>query len=51
MMEWQTDHMDDSHDISAPLLSKYLSIRIVPVPKQKCFYFSFRMNGTGAQFI
>ena len=51
MMEWQTDQMDDSHDISAPLLSKYLSIRIVPVPKQKCFYFSFRMNGTGAQFI
>ena len=37
MMEWQTEQMADCHDIPASSLAKYLSIRIVPVPKQKCF--------------
>lgn len=50
MLEWQTDQMDVMPDIDPTQLSKYLSIRVVPVVKEKCFYFSFRINASGAQF-
>jgi hypothetical protein len=51
MMEWQTDQMEETSDIDPAKLSKYLSIRIVPVIKDQCFYFSFRIHGTGSQFL
>ena len=50
MMEWQADQMDSSADLDPTALSKYLSIRFVPVAKQQCFYFSFRINGSGNNF-
>jgi hypothetical protein len=50
MMEWQVDQMDEASEIAPAQLSKYLSIRVVPVAKEQCFYFSFRINATGAQF-
>ena len=50
MLEWQTDQMEDSTDISPKQLAKYLSIRIVPVVKERAFYFSFRIYATGSQF-
>lgn len=51
MLEWQTDQMDESSDIAPSNLSKYLSsIRFVPVAKEQCFYFSFRIHGSGSQF-
>jgi hypothetical protein len=50
MLEWQTDQMDETHDIDPVQLSKYLSIRVVPVAKEQCFYFSFRIHASGAQF-
>ena len=51
MVEWQTDQMEEATDLDPAQLSKYLSIRIVPVAKDKCFYFSFRIHATGAQFM
>ncbi|KAI2513931.1 hypothetical protein MHU86_315 [Fragilaria crotonensis] len=51
MMEWQTDQMDETNDIDPVQLSKYLSIRVVPVAKEQCFYFSFRINASGSQFL
>jgi hypothetical protein len=51
MMEWQTDQLAESADISPIGLSKFLSIRVLAVVKEKCFYFSFRMNATGSQFM
>ncbi|KAI2496154.1 hypothetical protein MHU86_18340 [Fragilaria crotonensis] len=50
MMEWQVDQMDATPDIDPAQLSKFLSIRVVPVAKEQCFYFSFRICATGAQF-
>ena len=50
MLEWQTDQMEDSVDIDPKQLAKYLSIRIVPVVKERAFYFSFRICATGSQF-
>ena len=50
MLEWQTDQMEDSADIDPKQLAKYLSIRIVPVVKERAFYFSFRICATGSQF-
>ena len=46
LMEWQTDQMASSPDLDPASLSKYLGIRFVPVAKQQCFYFSFRLNGS-----
>ena len=51
MMEWQTDQLAESADISPIGLSKFLSIRVLAVVKEKRFYFSFRMNATGSQFM
>jgi hypothetical protein len=50
MIEWQNDQMEDSVDIDPTKLAKYLSIRIVPVVKERAFYFSFRICATGSQF-
>ena len=50
MLEWQTNQMDDLPDIEPTQLAKYLSIRVVSVAKEQCFYFSFRINATGAGF-
>jgi hypothetical protein len=50
MIEWQTDQMGESPDIDPAQLSKFLSICVVPVAKESCFYFSFRICATGAQF-
>jgi hypothetical protein len=49
LLEWQTDQMPESSDIEPGKLSQYLSIRVVPVSKDQCFYFSFRIHGTGSQ--
>ena len=51
IVEWQTEQMGEAPELDPAQLSKYLSIRIVPVVKDKCFYFSFRINATGAQFM
>ena len=50
MIEWQTDQMEDLVDIDPTQLAKYLSIRIVPVVKERAFYLSFRICATGSQF-
>ena len=50
MMEWQVDQMDVVADLDPAKLSKFLSICVVPVAKEQCFYFSFRICATGAQF-
>ena len=50
MMEWQTDQMDVAADIDPAQMSKYLSIRVASVAKDQCFYFSFRIHGSGPQF-
>ena len=51
MIEWQTDQLAPEQAISPSQVSKFLSIRIVPVSAQKCFYFSFRVNATGKQLV
>ena len=50
MMEWQTDQMDSDSDIDPVKLSKFLGIRVASVSKDQCFYFSFRIHGSGSQF-
>ena len=50
LLEWLTDQMPAEADILCTQLAKYLSIRVVPVAKEKCFYFSFRIAGKGSQF-
>jgi hypothetical protein len=50
LMEWQTDQMPENADIDPNQLSQYLSIQVVPVAKDQCFYFSFRVHGSGKQF-
>ena len=45
--EWQTDQMPESPDLDPGKLSQYLSIRVIPVAKDQCFYFSFRVHGSG----
>ena len=50
IMEWQTNQLEATPDLDPTQLSKYLSIRVVPVVKEQCFYFSFRICATGAQF-
>ena len=49
MLEWQTYQMEDSVDIEPKHLVKYLSIRIVPVVKERAFSFSFCICATGSQ--
>ena len=51
VMEWQTDQMQDSADILPVGLSKYLSVRVLAVAKERCFYFSFRLHATGSAFV
>ena len=50
MLEWQTDQMHLQSELEPAQLSKFLSIRVVPVAKEQCFYFSFRIHATGPQF-
>ena len=50
LLEWQRDQMPAEADILCTQLAKYLSIRVVPVAKEKCFYFSFRIAGKGSHF-
>ena len=49
MIEWQTDQVAPEQIISPTQLSKFLSIQVVPVTAQRCFYFSFKVNATGKQ--
>jgi hypothetical protein len=51
MIEWQTDQLAVEQEISSSQLSNFLSIRVVPVTAQQCFYFSFRVNATGKQLL
>ena len=50
VVEWQTDQLATSQILDPATLSKFLSIRVIPSIKQKCFFFSFRVNATGSQF-
>jgi hypothetical protein len=38
IMEWQTNQLEATPDLDPTQLSKYLSIRVVPVVKEQCFY-------------
>jgi hypothetical protein len=51
LIEWQTDQLAPTPDVSSSQLSKFMSIREVPVLAQQCFYFSFRVNATGKQLV
>jgi hypothetical protein len=51
MIEWQNDQLAPERDLSSAQLSKFLSIRVVPVLAQQCLYFSFRVNATGKQLV
>jgi hypothetical protein len=51
LIEWQTDQLAPTQDVSSSQLSKFMSIRVVPVLAQQCFYFSFRVNATGKQLV
>jgi hypothetical protein len=51
VVEWQTDQMAKEEMIPPTKVDQFLSIRCVTSIKHKCFYFSFRLNATGAQFI
>jgi hypothetical protein len=51
MIEWQTDQLAHEQALSSVQLSKFLSIRVVPVLAQQCFYFSFRVNANGKQLV
>lgn len=50
VVEWQTDQLATSPILDPATLTKFLSIRVIPSIKQKCFFFSFRVNATGSQF-
>lgn len=49
MDEWQNNQLAPEQALSSAHLSKFLSIRVVPVLAQQCFYFSFRVNAIGKQ--
>ena len=49
--EWQTDQMAKAHIIEPAQLAQFLSIRKITSVKQQCFYFSFRLNASGSQFL
>ena len=51
IIEWQTDQLAPEQALSSVQLSKFLSIRVVPVLAQQCFYFSFRVNANGKQLV
>jgi hypothetical protein len=51
VIEWQTDQLATEQIISPSQLSKFLSIRDLPVSAQQCFYFSFRVNATGKHLV
>ena len=50
LMEWQTDQLVflDSSEFARETITKCLSIRVITNSKQKCFYFSFRVQSTGS---
>ena len=43
--------MHPASDIEQAQLANFLSIRIATIAKQSCFFFSFRIHGTEAQFV
>jgi hypothetical protein len=49
-LEWQTNQVAASATLDPSQLSKYLSIKVVANNQQQCFFFSFRVKATGAQF-
>jgi hypothetical protein len=51
VVEWQTDQLAKAPQIEPTQVDQFMSIRCVASPKQKCFYFSFRLQASGAQFI
>ena len=51
VVEWQTDQLAKAPQIELTQMDQFMSIRCVASPKQKCFYFSFRLQASGAQFI
>ncbi len=50
ILEWQTDQVAASATLDSSQLSKYLSMKVVANNQQQCFFFSFRVKATGAQF-
>jgi hypothetical protein len=51
VVAWQTDEMAKSSIIAPTQVDKFFSVRFVASAKQKCFYFNFRINATGSQFV
>ncbi len=51
MVQWQTDQLATTKAIEPHQVTQFLSIRKVTSVKQQCFYFSFRLNATGSQFL
>jgi hypothetical protein len=41
VVEWQTDQLARPQILDPATLSKFLSIRVIPSIKQKCFFFGF----------
>ena len=51
VVAWQTDEMSKTTIIEPTHVDKFMSVRFVASSKQQCFYFSFRINATGSQFV
>jgi hypothetical protein len=51
VVAWQTDEMSKTTIIEPTHVDKFMSVRFVTSSKQQCFYFSFRINATGSQFV
>jgi hypothetical protein len=51
LVQWQTDQLATTKAIEPHQVAQFLSIRKVTSVKQQCFYFSFRLNATGSQFL
>ena len=51
IMEWQTDQMSEVPELSLSGFSKYLSLRSLTLVRERCFYFSFRLHGSGVQYM
>jgi hypothetical protein len=43
--------MSKTSIIDPTQIDKFLSVRFVASAKHKCFFFSFRINATGSQFV
>ena len=51
VVEWQTDQLAKATQIEPTQVDQFMSIRCVASTKQKCFYFSFRLQASGSQFF